>query len=204
MFSIDIEDLNEITDYFTRFPESTTQAMRMAINDVSTRSGMKLIRTTMNDEINFGYSYLSGNRLAVTSRATNTKLESVITARKRATSLARFASGTPASTRKTGVSVRVRKGKSTFIKTGWLVRLNKGASKDEDNYNVGLAVRVGAGQKIINKSTTHQSWLVKGSVALLYAPSVDQVFRGVIGEVDDQIATMVSQEFFRQMGRLLS
>lgn len=201
--TIGFDGLPELEEMFDRFPDESANAMRMAINDIASRSGIKLIKNKINNEIDFGYAYLTDNRLSVTRRATNKHLEAVITGRKRATSLARFASGTPASTRKQGVSVKVRRGKTTYIKSGWLVRLNKGASKTEDNFNVGLAVRVGAGEKIVNKKTQHRSWLVKGSVALLYAPSVDQVFRGVIPEVEDQLARMVEQEYLRQIGRLL-
>jgi hypothetical protein len=38
-------------------------------------------------------------------------------------------------------------------------------------------------QAVMGKKTTHQSWLVPGRVALLYGPSVDQVFRQVADDV---------------------
>jgi len=205
MASVTIEStaLTELSDYFERFPEVSAQAIRMAINDVTRGKAMKMIRSRMMEEIDFTSSYLGGDRLKITGKATNAKPESIITARKRATSLARFSSGTPASTRKRGVSVRVKKGKTTFLKNAWLVRLNKGASKDEDNYNLGLAVRLGPGQTLSNKHRQHSSWLVKGSVALLYAPSVNQVFRSVADEVADPIGELVAAEYLRQMSRLL-
>lgn len=200
---IESEALTELAEFFERFPEASAQALRMAINDVARGKGMKLIRDNMRSQIDFQPSYLNGDRLRVSSTATNAKPEAVITARKRATSLARFASGTPATTAKSGVSVRVKKGKTTFMKNAWLVRLNKGASKDEDNYNVGLAVRLGPGQKLTNKNRQHQSWLVKGQVALLYAPSVNQVFSTVAEDVSAPIGDMVAAEYLRQMSRLL-
>lgn len=195
--------LTELAEYFERYPEESAKAIRMAINDVARGKGMKLIRESMRSEIDFTPSYLTGDRLKVSSAATNAKPEATITARKRATSLARFASGSPASTARQGVSVRVKKGKTTFLKNAWLVRLNKGASKSEDNYNVGLAVRLGPGQKLSNKKRQHESWLVKGSVALLYAPSVNQVFSTVAEDVSSPIGDMVAAEYLRQMSRLL-
>ena len=192
---------SELGEYFEKFPETSQQAMRMALNDVARGKGMKMIRKEMTDEIAFAKSYLNGSRLGITKRATNANPEVVITARKRATSLARFTTSKGVS--RDGVSVRVKKGKTTYLKKAWLVRLNKGASKDEDNYNVGLAVRVGSGESISNKKTAHQSWLVKDKVALLYAPSVNQVFSAVADRVAEPISSIVAAEYLRQMSRLL-
>lgn len=193
----------ELAKTFERYPEQSQQAIRMAINDIAKGKGMKLIRTSMMAEVAFPGSYLNGDRLQITQRATNSNPQAVITARKRATSLARFASGTPSSTAKKGVTVRVKKGKSVHLKSGWLVRLRAGASMSEDNYNIGLAVRLGPGEKLANKTTTHTSWLVKGSVALLYGPSVNQVFSTVAEDVSRPIGEMVTTEYLRQMARLL-
>lgn len=205
MMSLNIEStaITELGDYFDRFPEVSAKAMRMALNDTARGKGMKLIRSHMINEIAFNPSYLNNGRLSITKRATNSNPEVVITARKRATSLARFVSGNKSLSGRAGVSVRVKKGKTTYLKKAWLVRLNKGASKTEDNYNVGLAVRVGPGESVSNKKTAHQSWLVRGKVALLYAPSVSQVFRSVANDVADPIGEMVAAEYLRQMGRLL-
>lgn len=201
--TVDIPILTELAQTFERYPDQSAQAIRMAINDVARGKGMKLIRTSMIAEIAFPPSYLNGDRLQITQRATNSNPQAVITARKRATSLARFASGTPSTTAKQGVTVRVKKGKTVHLKNGWLVRLKAGASMSDDNYNIGLAVRLKPGEKLANKTTTHTSWLIKGSVALLYGPSVNQVFSTVAEDVSDPIGDMVAAEYLRQMARLL-
>ncbi|QHJ72776.1 hypothetical protein [Proteus phage P16-2532] len=72
----------------------------------------------------------------------------------------------------------------------------------EDNYNTGLAVRLSPGEKLNNKASTHKAWLVPGRVALLYAPSVNQVMETTAGKVSPQIAKLVEGEFFRQFERL--
>ncbi len=205
MIPVTIESvaLTGLADYFDRFPDVSAKAMRMALNDVAKRGGMKMIRKEMINEIAFNNSYLNNGRLSISKRATNSNPEVVITARKRATSLARFTSGAKSLTGRAGVSVRVKKGKTTYLKKAWLVRLNKGASKTEDSYNMGLAVRVGTGGSVSNKKTTHQSWLVRGKVALLYAPSVNQVFSSVSEKVAEPIGEMVAAEYLRQMSRLL-
>lgn len=201
--SIEAAALTELEEYFSRYPEVSAKAMRMALNDTAKGRGMKMIRTEMMNEIAFNPSYLRNGRVAISKRATNANPEVIITARKRATSLARFVTGAKTLSGRQGVSVRVKKGKTTYLKRAWLVRLNKGASKNEDDYNLGLAVRVGPGDSISNKKTTHQSWLVRGRVALLYAPSVNQVFLTVADRVANPIGEMVAAEYLRQMGRLL-
>lgn len=199
---IDASVLDQIDSYFKTFPDTAKVAIRIAINDTVKRKGMAVIRNNMMDQINFKKDYLTGDRLGIQKLATNDNPEAIIRARDRATSLARFASGSVASTQRGGVSVRVKKGRTTYIKRGWLVRLRAGASLSDDHYNLGLAIRLGPGEKLTNKKTTHKSWLVKGSVALLYGPSVAQVFDDVRTEVTQPIASLVEAEFLRQLARL--
>lgn len=197
--------LDDIGEYFQTAPRIAEQAARMAVNDIASRSGMKMIRDHMLDEVAFPTGYLTGDRLGVTKRATNRDLEAVITGRKRATSLARFTNGSAIpGMRSNGVSVRVKRGKTTHMRKAFLVRLKRGASMDEDNYNVGLALRLGPGETLGNKKDTHKSWLVPGKVALLYGPSVDQVFRTVADDVAPDIGDMLGAEFLRQFARLSS
>lgn len=195
--------LDDIGEFFRTAPEVTEVAARIAVNDVSSRSGLRLIKSKMLDEVAFPAGYLTGDRLSVTKRATNKNLEAVVTGRKRATSLARFVTGSLGVGVKTnGVSVRVKKGKTTVMRKAFLVRLKQGASLSEDNFNIGLALRLGPGETIGNKRTEHKSWLVPGRVALLYGPSVDQVFRTVADDVAPEIGDMLGAEFLRQFARL--
>lgn len=197
---IDIEALASAQQFFETMPQIAAKASSLAINQVAQRSGMRTIQQEMMDQVAFPKDYLKGDRLRVTRFATEANPEAVITGRKRATSLSRFAKG--AVIGRAGVSVEVKRGNVTALKRAWLVRLNKGASLSEDNYNVGLVVRIKPGEELRNKKYEHQSWLVPGSVALLYGPSVDQVFRDVADQVSPAIANQVADEFFRQFERL--
>lgn len=203
-FYSEFEGLDGVAEFAKSIPAINAKAARLAINQTAERGGLKLARQSILDEIAFPKDYLNASRLGVTKRATDASLEAVITGRKRATSLARFAApGTPiGNTGGSGVRVRVKAGKSTVIRRAWLVRLKAGASLTEDNYNVGFALRVNPGEKIANKRDGHSSWLVPGSVALLYAPSVDQVFRDVANDIAEPLAAMTSAEFLRQFTRL--
>jgi hypothetical protein len=189
--------LKDAEAFFKSVPEAAGKSAAIAINQVMGRSGMALIRSTIEDEVAFPKGYLSGDRLGIAKYAKPNDLEGVVRARKRATSLARFASGQAIG--KPGVTVRVGNGKTTVLRGAWLVRLRQGASLTEDKYNVGLAVRIKEGDTIRNKFDGHKSWLVPGRVALLYGPSVDQVFRGVADDVALPIADLVGAEFFRQL-----
>lgn len=203
MTRISAEGLVDFGEFIRTAPDIATRAASMAINDVATRSGLRAIKDKMTDEIDFPSGYLSGDRLKVTQRATPENLLAVITGRKRATSLARFSSGAAVPNSKAaGVNVRVQQGRTTFLKKAFLVRLKKGASLTEDNYNIGLAIRVGPGETVLNKKTVHKSWLVPGKVALLYGPSVDQIFATVADDLAPELAEMAANEFFRQFARL--
>lgn len=158
------------------------------------------------DEIAFPKDYLKGDRLGITQFAKPGDLEAIITARERPTSLARFAQPGQVigSKPRLGVRVTVGKGKAQVLRSAWLVKLPRGEKKSPDSFNLGLAVRVKPGDTILGKHSEHQSWLVPGSVALLYGPSVDQIFRGVSADAAKPIGEMVSQEFLRQFTRLTS
>lgn len=187
----------DAVEFFERLPVETTKAAQLAINTVSNRGGLTLIRRSILDEIAFPRDYLTGDRLKVAQNATSANLESIIAARHRPTSLARFAaSGTSIGSRaRIGVRVTVKKGNTQMLKQSWLVRLNNG--------NIGLAVRVKPGEDIGNRNDPVRVWLSPG-VALLYGPSVDQVFRDVAEKVAPPISVMVQREFLRQFARLTS
>ena len=192
----EIEGLKDAAAYFRAVPEVAHKSASIAINQIMQRGGMAMIRGTIEQQVAFPKGYLTGDRLKVSKFAKPDDLEGVILARKRATSLARFASGQPIG--KVGITVRVGTGGATALRAAWLVRLKRGASLSEDNYNVGLAVRLKPGDTLSNKMTDHKSWLVPNKVALLYGPSVDQVFRSVSDDLALPLADMVAAEFFRQ------
>ena len=202
---VDSVGLEKAIEYFKRAPDIATTAARIAINDVASRGALSLARREISMQINFDPSYLKGDRLGVVKKASNADLSAVIRARQRATSLARFAApGQPLGQNRAvgGVRVRVKKGQSSVMRSAWLVRLRSGKSLTDDNFNVGLAMRLKPGESIPGKKSVHKAWLIPNEVALLYGPSVDQVFRDVAGDIADSVADMVSSEFYRNFIRL--
>lgn len=187
----------DAVDFFQRLPGVADKAAQLAINTVADRGGMTLIRRSILDEIAFPKDYLTKDRIGVTKKAQPGNLEAVITARQRATSLARFAApGTPLGSRaRVGVQVGVKRANgTTVLKNAWLTKLRNG--------NVGLAVRIKTGETFGNRNDPITQWLVPGKVALLYGPSVDQVFRDVSEKSAAPIGRMVNDEFLRQFARL--
>jgi hypothetical protein len=202
--TVTADALANLSDYIDRLPGVARQAARLAINQVAARSGMKRISNAIYDQVAFPTNYLTQNdRLSVTQRATDENLEAVITGRFRPTSLARFMN--PGQTQQTarmgGVSVQVKPGQSIDMKNAFLVKLRQGAQLTETQYNMGLAIRVKPGESVRNRhnGTAYQLF---PNVFLLYGPSVNQVFRGVIDEVGGDIADDVGAEFLRQFTRL--
>lgn len=192
--SILADTIEDLEKYFLKLPDIATDAARLAINDVAANEGLAILRNEVYQEIAFPKGYLEEDRLKLRRRATNSRLEAVISARDRATSLARFATGqTPANTRGKGVSIEVKRGSRKLLKKAFLVNLNNG--------NTGLAIRLKPGEKIGNKREMKMVAFGKGAY-LLYGPSVDQVFRDVADQAAPEIGNMVAKEFFRQFTRL--
>lgn len=191
--AIEVSALGDLTRYFEALPDIAETAAVLAINQVAERDGLTAIRRDMRSQIDFPAGYLEDNkRLRVARKASKGSLEAVIRGRDRATSLARFAKGqNPGNTRGRGVRVTVKPGQTRTLKSAFMVRLNNG--------NIGLAVRLKPGESMKNSQA---SLRLAENVYLLYGPSVDQVFRGVVDERSPDIANMVSKQFLRQFARL--
>lgn len=195
-------DLTGLERFFERAPKITTEAARLAINQVAERGGRKLLLQDINKQVAFPSGYVNGDRLSV-RKAYNTNLEAVITARQRPTSLARFATGSVATAGnvRRGLSVMVHPGSRKSMPNAFLIRLRAGSTVSDTNFNMGVALRLKPGERIRNK--TKQSAVQLGhNLYLLYGPSVDQVFRSVAEDDAPEIASMVADEFFRQFTRL--
>lgn len=170
---------------------ATRKAALRAVNYATGRartSSSKKIR----NRVNLPARYLSGaqGRLTAT-KASQSNLETVITGRRRATSLARYAAG---GSRGRGVRVKVlRAGPAKYLKRGFLMPLRAG--KDGPLTNMGLAVRTDGKPP----SSAFKPFKINENLYLLYGLSVDVLFRGVIDEVSPEIQDDMEREFFRQL-----
>lgn len=199
MLDFDIRGLVEFERFLEATPDRANKAMSLALNSVVGGSGLVKLRKAVEREIDFPAGYVNDDRLYFAQHATPTRLEASVIGRQRATSLARFASGSPG--QKGGVTVRVKNG-SKFMKSAFLVRLKSGTALSDDHYNVGLAIRLQPGQAL-NKKDTSRMVHLESNVVLLYGPSIDQILRNEVAESESpKIADDIADEFFRQFGRL--
>jgi hypothetical protein len=181
--------LNSMTDVKDNIRLSAVRA----INKTSERARAQSARE-IRKQVNFPASYLqpSAGRLLVTKQASGNDLESVITGRQRATSLARFAAGSPA--KGAGVRVEVAPGRAKYMRRAFLIKLPQGKASVDTKFNMGLAIRLRPGESLQNKKKAVK--MEKG-LYLLFGPSVDQVFRTVSEDIAPETASFLEGEFLR-------
>lgn len=167
-------------------------AARMAINKTTDHARALSAREILR-QVNFPGSYLRGgeSRLKVTQRATAARLEGVITGRRRATSLARFVSGSP---KGNGVRVKVKPGRTVHMKRAFAMKLRAGNTSLDTKSNLGLAVRVKPGAK---PERAYKPVKIADDLYLLYGPSVDQVFQSVRADIALDTQNYLQREFNR-------
>lgn len=178
-------------------PQAVKRAALQAVNRTADRTRTAAARK-MRDQVAWRASYLSPGqgRFTVAEKATRDKLEARIQARQRATSLAHFSKGSVGS--KNGVSVEVAPGFARMMKRAFLIRLRAGNAPIDTRSNLGLAIRLKPGERVLNKRQMVP--LKKGSnVYLLYGPSVDQVFKTVAPDVAPDALDFLEAEFARLM-----
>lgn len=200
-YGVFVEGISNLKEFDSLKDEVRLWAAQ-AINRTAERGRTRAARE-IRDQINFPASYVSpsNKRLYVSKKAQRADLEARIRARTRATSLARFVTGSTATSKLTqeGVRVEVHPGKARFLKRAFLIRLRAGTANLDTRSNLGLAVRLKPGETLRNKSEARR--LDRG-LYLLYGPSVDQVFRardggGVATDISPDLSSMMEQEFLR-------
>lgn len=199
MLKFDIGQVLELEKFLEAAPEITNKAAAYAMNDVLAGQGLARFRKAVAAEINFPSGYVD-DKIEVAQKATPTRLVASLVGRQRPTSLARFVTGGTVGG-KGGVTVRV-KGGSKFMKSAFLVRLKAGKGITDDNYNLGLAIRLKEGMTL-NKKDTSRMVHLESDVVLLYGPSVDQILRNEAAEAEGpEVVSAIATEFFRQYARM--
>lgn len=177
----------------------------MALNQTAERKGLKLAREEMIQQVAFPTGYLFPPRFQVSGKATPGKLLAVIRGAFTPTPLARFAGtqrarfvtarkhrrGTPRPT----IKVEVKPGRIVSLPRAFLLTLKNG--------NIGLGIRLKPGEVLHH--TIGAKLITSGplaGVALLYGPSVDQVFRSVAVDITPPLLIELESEFLRQFIRM--
>lgn len=183
--------------------KSRRTAAYQAINQAA-RDARSAAAREITDQVNLPARYVSPGqkRLYVSKKAQTNSLEARITARGRATSLAQFVQG-GARRGQEGVYVEIAPGKARYMKRAFVIPLRRGNQFTDTNYNLGLAVRLGPGEKLRNKMRARR---VESGLYLLYGPSVSQIFRandgsGVAQDMAPEVAKDLTSEFLRLLDR---
>lgn len=198
-YVVAIEGLSGLRD-LASVPKSIETAAVRAINRATDRTAAES-RRRIREQVAFPAQYLTGTdgsgrqRLGVTRKASAGRLEAQITARWRPTMLARFVTS-GAVGRRGGVSVQVAPGFARMMRRAFLIRLPAGRGNDaETKSNMGLAIRLRAGETIQNKKFTMTQ--MNNGAYLLYGPSVSQIFQTVRNDVSPDSLAWLEQEFDR-------
>lgn len=206
MIDINLRGIDHLAEYFERQPAIADQAARLAVN-YAIRRAATLSKRGIRDQVDLKASYI-GSPTDKTAPLRFTRLAkpgdntAVLAAAPRATSMARFAT-VPVTFGKQPrkVRVRIKRGKTKTLDKAFFVRLKRGnAAVTQDNYNLGLAVRLKPGETFTNKRSKGPQ---RGpGLGILYAPSVQQVFDDVSEDVAEIVVIDLEAEFLRQYRRL--
>lgn len=200
---IDTGSIGDFANFYKLFPQRAGKAMSLSINDTARRVLVQQGKQQLTEEVAFPSGYLNNDRLGVTEFAKPTALRAVVKGRDRPTSLARFAgaTGVPRPGRGGWVPVQslmVRPGRRRQTNRTFLVSLRRG---DIATGNVGLAIRLRPGETLQGVDRFSPIQLFP-NVYLLYGPSVDQAFQGVVADLTPKVIDNWTEEFYRQFERL--
>jgi hypothetical protein len=172
----------------------------MAVNTTA-RHGRAVLARDIRDQVNLPARYVSESekRLYVAKTATAARAEAVVRASGRPTSLARYAVNPSTSQRGAGVLVEVAPGRARLMRKAFFLRLPQGSVLTDTQFNLGLAIRLRPGERVMNKV---QMVRMSSGLYLLYGPSVDQVFRandgsGAASDRAEYLARKLEDEFLR-------
>lgn len=202
--TIQLKGAKEFQQYLRLFPQASRRAVKDTVN-AGTKFAFAESSREMRKQVNLPQSYIgsaaAGNRLKIARYATEEVPVGVISARKRPVSLARFALDKMLA-RRGGVSVVVKPGSARRMASAFIIKLRAGKSVAEDQFNLGLAMRIKPGESIRNKRAKPFSTR-DPTLFLLYGPSVDQVFQTVRAQVVPKVEDFLGLEYLRQFDRHL-
>lgn len=194
-----LEKWNDLLDLNPRARSAASKAINSTIRSVRAQTAKEIRR-----QVNFPPSFLSQNsgRLQVRKFATPDQLEARLFGRGRPTSLARFIQGgasVAARKRRKPLAVEVKPGRVNYLRRAFPIRLRQGRSLTETKFNLGVALRLRQGEKLINKTSAVD---FGEGLVLLYAPSVYQLLldskgRGAFDDISDEAAAKLEAEFLR-------
>lgn len=202
-FEISAAGLTDLDDFANSAGRDLDSVAIKAINFAATR-----IRTQASREIRaqvrFSASYLdskSDGNLTLARRAQRGDMSAEVRGRFRATSMRQFIIGAASPTIKGGKRgtvdplVQVQpNGSRLRLRPAFVMKLRQGNAATRDRFNLGLAMRLRPGEPVRNKKQMIQ---IDKNLYLLYGPSVDQVFRTLLPDLEPLAIKEMQAEFTR-------
>lgn len=170
-FGVETDNFKELRD-IANLDRIARIGLVRAVNRVADKTRTR-VAGRIQDQIALPAARLrpSAKQLYVRQRATSQNIQSVIQARGRPTSLARFARGSAVGKKKS-IAVEVKPGYARYLRKAFFLKLPAGKTLTETKHNLALAIRLKEGEKIQNKK--HMVPFGKG-LYLLYGPSIQQL-----------------------------
>lgn len=179
--------------------------------------GFEFSRKTIEDEIRYPAGYLTSDKRLRLRKSYSPGDAAIISARKRATSLAQFVKGHPGFGQRGGLGVQVlRKGGHNHMDKAFLMRTKAGRT---GGGNIGVMMRVEAYDKMnarrlskgIDPAYEHRKGFLGSAGAFstpyvwnglkpLYSVSVDQALNFHRRKISDQTQTELGQQISKMIG----
>jgi len=192
--SVDVRALDALVRDLKDADKVLGRAQYRAVNQVASKAYTRS-RREIASRVNLKQDYIKGRMSLV--KATQDRAVAIIRARIRATRLATYAAkqltaaaprargdalrGIPAGRKQSGVQVGVKKGSRKTLRGAFLLPLRAG--KLDGGNGMGVFTRTGRGRNAIKHA---------------YGPSVDQVFRGVIRDIEKDIGAELSEVILKK------
>lgn len=196
MIHIEPKGLDNFERMVLSFPDRAKEAMALAINQTTRRTAAKLIRDDMMRQVALKKRYLIANT-PVRAYANKHNLRASIKGRDTPTMLARFAVNRRIPKRQNGVKVMVKPNRVRVMRKAWLHDF----SRDKSGTNLAVMVRTKNGQEPHGVLHGGGRYVRSMNAWILYAPSIDQLMWGTVGQNQDKIAKALEREFLRQFHR---
>lgn len=194
-FTVTVEGLAGVVANFD-LGSSVRRKASQAVNKTAQRARTASARAIA-EQVNFPGNYLTGKdgRLRISKYSTPDDLEAVITGRDRPTSLARFATAPTPNLK--APTVIVKPGKASHMRRAFLMKLRRGSTLTDTQFNLGLAIRLKTAERVFNKKVMVP--VGDTGLYLLYGPSVAQVFKDVADKQSSDALKFLENEFERLM-----
>lgn len=200
MITFKTEGLEDLAEYFAKFPKEAPEAARRAVNFAARRYAKEAsdkISSSLNFRTKLYYPSNPGKGRIAIRLASKDDLTAIVSASSEPLLLSKFATNFPRGAVRRGVKPKVKVSFSEKeMGSSFYVRFKNGTTA--------IAIRLRKGESIRNRTSRRTYPLFKKdpTVQVMYGPSLDQAFTTQIKDSMTPVTEAVRREFVRQIGVL--